>query len=724
MRRWITFAALLASSAAVAGPPETPKRPVVDVLHGVELRDDYRWLEGDNSDPSNMGLLTEEVAAWTDRQNAYTRSVLDNLPGRNQLEDRLRELMTVGSVSTPTVRGNRSFFSKREGTEAQSSIYVRDGDGTPRRLLDPVVVDPTGLTTISWYSPSPDGELLAFGMYTSGDENSTAYVLDVDEGTWLADEISGKVRIDEWLPDGSGFFYSHLEDIDDPYSGAFSLHKLGTHQREDVTLFTQYDAADFFYADKNLSEDRLDFLLKTWGPWGSASEDARWLLLGYWTGTDSLDLWVADLDHWKRTGELAPVEVAFGQTGRVGAAAFVGDTLFMQTTMGAPNGRVVAIDLNDPHMSEWTDVVPERDDLVIQSMAMARGTISVTSMRNAASQIELFELDGTALGLLELPGIGRASLAAQDDRTEAYLTFSSFNEPRSIYKVDLATGDRQLWDRPDVPVDPSQVIVKQEWYSSKDGTRVPMFIVHKKGLELDGTNPTLLYGYGGFNISQTPFFSSTLYTWYERGGVFAVANIRGGGEFGSEWHRAGMLESKQNCFDDFIAAGEALIDMGYTNPSKLAVSGGSNGGLLVGAVVTQRPDLFRAAISSVPLLDMLRYQDFLMARYWVPEYGSAENPEQFEYLSAYCPYNNIRDGVEYPAVMYTAGENDTRVHPMHARKMAAAMQAATTADADDKPILLWVEREAGHGGGKPLEMRIRDVADSRMFLMWQLGMLD
>ncbi|MEX0876166.1 MAG: prolyl oligopeptidase family serine peptidase, partial [Phycisphaerales bacterium] len=300
----------------------------------------------------------------------------------------------------------------------------------------------------------------------------------------------------------------------------------------------------------------------------------------------------------------------------------------------------------------------------------------------------------------------------------------SYNMPRSIYHVELATGNRELWARPDVPVDPSEIEVNQVRYESKDGTEISMFLVHKKGLELDGTNPTILYGYGGFDISMTPGFSSTMYPWYENGGVYAVANLRGGGEYGNAWHEAGMLDQKQNVFDDFIAAAEWLIDKGYTGPKHLGIAGGSNGGLLTGAVVVQRPDLFSAVISAVPLLDMVRYQNFLMARYWVPEYGTAQDPEQFEYIRAYSPYQNVKPGTKYPAVLFTAGENDTRVHPLHARKMAALMQNATGSDQDEDAILLWVDRDSGHGGGKPLHLRIRDVADQRIFMMWQLGMLD
>lgn len=724
MKALLLSVLIAGSTFALAAPPATESVPVTDTIHGEKVVDEYRWLEGDNSDPNNMGLLTDDVVSWTDGQNGYTRSVLDNLPGRAALEDRLRELMEVPSIGTPSAYGNRYFYSRREGAQPQAVRYVREGlDGDERVLLDPQTVDPSGLTTIAWTAPNKDGSLMAFGMYTAGDENSTLYVMDVDTGEWLADEIPGKVRLSGWLPDSSGFFYSALEDIDDAYSSVTKLHKLGTHHRQDQVLFRQKDI-EFFYGDLNKTDAELEALKTTWGPWGSPSEDGRWMGVGYWTGTAGLDLWIADLSKWFRTGELDLVPMAIGKMGRVGGSYFDGDRMFIQHSFDASNGTVSVIDLTNPAFENWKPVVPHNDDLVIEGVNFSRGIISVQYLDAAKTRIAMYDFNGNSKGDLDLPGIGSGGLSTSDDRTEAFLSFSSYNMPRSIYRVDLATGERDLWARPDIPVDPSMIEVKQVWYDSKDGTPVSMFIVHKKGLSLDGNNPTILYGYGGFDISMTPYFSSTMFPWYENGGVYAVANLRGGGEYGNAWHEAGMLENKQNVFDDFIAAGEWLVENGYTNPSKLGIAGGSNGGLLTGATVVQRPDLFSAAISAVPLLDMVRYQNFLMARYWVPEYGTAENPEQYEFIKKYSPYQNVKPGTKYPAVLFTAGENDTRVHPLHARKMAALMQNATGSDQEEEPILLWVDRDSGHGGGKPLELRIRDVADQRMFMMWQLGMLE
>jgi prolyl oligopeptidase len=376
-------------------------------------------------------------------------------------------------------------------------------------------------------------------------------------------------------------------------------------------------------------------------------------------------------------------------------------------------------------MDHWRDVVPERPDAVIEAVAFGRGSIVVTYMKNASTIVEAFDLNGRSLGVVSQPGIGSASVSAEEDRTDAFLTFESFNYPKTIFRVGLATpaAAAVVWQKPDVPVDPSIAEVQQVWYPSKDGTKISMFLVHKKGLTPTGSNPTILSGYGGFDISETPVFSATLFQWYEAGGLYALPNLRGGGEYGDAWHEAGMLANKQNVFDDFIAAAEWLVANKYTNPQKLAIAGGSNGGLLTGAAITQRPDLFRAALVLVPLLDMLRYQDFLMARYWVPEYGTAEDANQFKFLLAYSPYQHVKAGTKYPAVLLTGGENDSRVHALHARKMAAALQAATTSDPAEQPVLLWVDRQAGHGQGKPLNLKLRDVVDQRIFEMWQLGML-
>jgi len=719
----LTFAAGATATAAITVPPPPPTRPepVREVIHGVPIVDDYRWLEGDDSDPKAMGAMTPEVAAWTAAQDAYTRAVLDRLPGRKELEAKLRPLMQVGTVSLPHAAGGRYFYAKREGDQNQSSIFVREGyKGAPRLLLDPAKLDPSGLTTISWTAPSRDGKLLAYGTFRSGDERSTLHVLEVDGGRTLPLAIGGKTTGIDWLPDASGFFYRNLADVENPYSGQVRFHRMGSDVASDRLVLRQYTPAE------NAK------LAVSYGPGANLGKDGHWLALGYATGASSNDLWVADARSFVAGGELVKVPLSVGEDGK-NIAIPVGDTLYLLTTVGAPNGQVFAIDLSRSEKAPerasdragWKLLVPERKDVTIQSIAAGRGVLAVHEMVAAHDRYELYSPAGRALGELKLPGIGSAGLAADPDQTEAFLQFTSFNYPSTIFRVDLAHPETppELWERPAAPVDPSSVEVEQVWYPSKDGTKVSMFVVHKKGLARDGRNSTLLTGYGGFDVSMKPGFNAPLFQWFDAGGVYAVPNLRGGGEYGEAWHQAGMLDKKQNVFDDFLAAAEHLIRAGYTRREKLAISGGSNGGLLTGAALTQRPDLFAAVVSAVPLLDMVRYQDFLMAKYWVTEYGSAADQEQMKWLYAYSPYHHVKAGTKYPAVLLTAAENDARVHPLHARKMAALLRAADASDQSVKPILLWVEREAGHGSGKPLSLRLRDEADVRIFLMWQLGML-
>ncbi len=715
----IVLSALLMTATALAsGPatmPQTEKRPVKETIHGVEIIDNYRWLEGDNSDPKQMGKVNDEVGKWTDAQNAYTRSILDNLPGRAELESKMRPLMEIGSVSSPTMRGSKYFYSRREGTQSQSILYVREGyKGKDKLLIDPTKIAADGLTTLAGSWPSHDGKLLAYGTYRSGDENTTVYIMDVDTGKMLPDVVPGKVQSVEWMPDASGFFYRNLSDVKNPYSGQIMFHKLGTPVLEDKLLFRQYTPEE----NKKLAT--------TWGPSGNVDKSCKWMVLTYWTGTSSNDIWIVNLDHWRKTGEFKKVDISVGADATF-AGGVVDGVLYVQTNHNAPNYKVIAIDPNKPDKANWKDIIPEKSDAVLQSFSIAKGVIVADYMAKAMTRIELLDKSGKLISQLKLPqDVGSGGLATEEDRTEAYLSFTSYNYPSTIFKVDLAkpTAEPELWERPAVPVDPTIAETKQVTYVSKDGTPVTMFIVHKKGLKLDGTNPTILNGYGGFNISMQPGFSATIFPWIEAGGVYAVPNLRGGGEYGKNWHEAGMLGRKQNVFDDMISAAEFLVREKYTNPQKLAATGGSNGGLLMGAMMTQRPDLFKAIICAVPLLDMVRYQDFLMARYWVPEYGDAvANKEHFQWIYAYSPYHRIKQGTKYPAALITAGENDTRVHPLHARKMAAAMQAATASDQKEQPILCWVDRDAGHGQGKPLNLRIRDVVDQRIFIMWQLGML-
>ena len=558
--------------------PETKIEAVKDTVHGTQIVDNYRWLEGDNSDPEHMGKMTDEVAKWTDAQNQYTRDVLDNLPGRQQLEERLRPLMEVGSVSAPIMKGNRYFYSKREGTENQARIFVREGyKGQAKLLIDPATIDSSGLVTVSGIWPTEDGKWLAYGTYRAGDENTTLHLMDVDTGGLEALEISGKVSSCDWLPDASGFMYRNLADIKNPYSGQVMYHEMGAPVTSDKQIFRQYTVEECKKA--GLSET----LASTYGPEAGLSKDGKWIQLSYATDTRNNDLWVADFKEWEKTGELDGDVVTEGEKAQSGGIV-VGDVMYLQTTLNAPNGRVCLVDMKNPGKANWKDLVPERKDAVIQGIDVSKDVLAVDYLKNASSTIELFDLSGKSKGQLKLPGIGTAGLATDQDRYEAYLTFTSFNYPSSIFKVEMDKPSKspELWERPDVPVDPSKVEVKQVWYTSKDGTKVSMFIVSKKGIKLDGKNPTILYGYGGFNIPMTPSFSAPLFSWYEDGGIYAVANLRGGGEYGDSWHEQGKLDRKQNVFNDMISAGEYLCNNKYTNRDKLACMGGSNGGLLTG----------------------------------------------------------------------------------------------------------------------------------------------
>ncbi len=702
---WFTLAA-----GELPPQPASEQQVVTDDYHGVKIDDAYRWLEGSvgmpaDADDAARKAVDARVSEWTDAQNNYTRAVLDNLPGRAALTERISQLMNIESIGAPVSAGKYYFNSVRGVGQNQPVLYVREGlAGTPRVLLDPNSLDAKGLVSLDYWVPTQDGAMMAFGLSHAGDEIPSLYVMDVATGAWHAEEIPNDAGGVSWLPDNSGFYYQNRRERENPYSALIKFHRLGTHHRQDPVLFEQYS--------------------ETWGPYAGASRDGRWLIFGYWQSTKSNDLWVVDADHYRRTGEQVKKDIAIGKDATFGGSVN-GDTLYLETTYKAPNGSVYMVDLNNPEESNWKLIIPERKDMALTGLSMARGYLVASYNYKASTRLEKFDLAGKSLGEIKLPGIGTAGVITNDDRTEAFLTYTSFNEPPSIYRFDLADPGNAmtLWARPEIPVDPSIVQVDQVTYTSKDGTPVTMFVVHKKGMKLDGNNPVLLNGYGGFNISMTPAFSRTMFPFFEAGGVYAIANLRGGGEYGEAWHEAGMLEQKQNVFDDCIAAGEWLIANKYTNKDRLAVIGGSNGGLLTGAMITQRPDLFKAVVCQVPLLDMLRYQNFLMARYWVPEYGTSEDSAQFEFIRKYSPYQNIKSDVKYPAILLTAGENDARVHPLHARKMAAALQNLPTADATNRPTLLWVDRAAGHGSGKPLTAQIQETVDSRIFVMWQLGML-
>jgi prolyl oligopeptidase len=681
--------------------------------------DPYRWLEGsaapetpETSKPDPA--LDARVGAWTDAQNAYARGILDNLPGRRELEARIKAVTGKSAFRTaPAVRGDRMFFLQGGMEQQQPVLMTAEGEAQPRVLVDPTLRDPSGLTTIGWFAPSHDGRLVAVGFFRSGDENATLHLVEVETGRWLPDEIRNRVREVDWLPDGSGFVYNNLEDLKDPYSRRIRFHRVGTDARQDRVL---------------LEQPKTGPAASTWGPFGRLSRDGRWLILGQWTGSNSNDLWVMDFRQWRETGKAEHRPILVGKNAQAGLPdvyryidPIVGDTFYMSTTLNALNRRVVAVDLKDPAPERWRELIPERKDSLVYIWQVG-DLLAATYLHDATTRIELFDLDGKSRGPVALPGLGSADLAGNPESPVGYLFYTSFDEQPSLYRVNLRTGERKLWWREETPFDPSSLEVKQVEYPSKDGTRITMFVVHKKGLKLDGCNPAILEGYGGFAISMTPFFDAGRLPWFEEGGVYALPNLRGGGERGEAWHEAGMFERKQNVFDDFIAAAEWLIANGYTRPERLGITGASNGGLLTGAALTQRPDLFSAVFAGVPLLDMLRFHHFLRARNWVSEYGSSADPKQFPYLLRYSPYHNVKKGTKYPAVLLTAGEKDERVHALHARKMTALLQASTASDPAQEPILLQVEREAGHGMGAPIDMQLRRLADELSFFRWQLGM--
>jgi prolyl oligopeptidase len=580
-------------------------------------------------------------------------------------------------------------------------LYWRQGaEGTDNVAVDPNALNMAGTTALDWFYPSKDGRLLAYGLSENGSEESVLHLLEVASGRHLPDRIP-RMRAASlaWLPGASGFYYSRyprpseVPAGEEHYHRAIYYHHLGSDPECDPLVFRPVE--------------------KEYWPGVSLSPDGRWLVVSVARTFDQTDLYIRDLS---RDGPLVPV--AENQP-----ALFEGEIahgrLFLRTNLDAPTYRLYQVNPEHPDRSGWREIVAPRAEAVLESVSIAGSRLALGYLERASSRLRLSDLEGRLVGDVALPELGSLfGVGTEWDGQEIFYGFSSYTVPPSVYRIDLATGASALWRRVEADVDPSQFVVRQVTYASRDGTPISMFLVHRSGLETTGDSPTYLTGYGGFNISMTPGFSRSLLLWLELGGVVAVPNIRGGGEYGETWHQAGILASKQNSFDDFIGAAEWLIAQGYTRPERLAAAGGSNGGLLVGAVLTQRPELFRAVLVQVPLLDMLRYHRFLIARLWIPEYGSAEDPAQFRWLRAYSPYHHVREGVAYPAVLLATAESDTRVDPMHARKMAARLQAASSAD---RPILLRLESRAGHGAGKPLSKVLDELTDSWTFVFSELG---
>ena len=666
----------------------------MEVLHGTEVHDPYRWLEDGES---------EETTGWVQAQNARTRAVLDALPARPALHARLLDLLRVGMVGAPAATADRVFTLEREGDQDQAVLVVRSAvdPGAPPR----VVVDPHGMAvdhaaSIDWFSPSPDGRLVAYGVSEGGSEHGTLRIVEVDSLDHLSDEI-GPVRHPSvsWLPDGSAFAYSRL-----PEPGTVPAGEEGYW--ETVWWHTVgHDAT----TDAKLLGDGLD---KTALPATSISPDGRWLVFHVSYMPTRTDVVLMDRETGLRTVVVEREEATTW-------CQVVADRLYAVTNLGAPRGRVVSASLDRPQAEHWTTVVPE-SSAVIDTAVVAGGRLVVASAEHAVSRLHHYDLEGGGATEIPLPELGSLGALDADPAAErAFFTFTSFARPSGLWR--WAPGaDVEPWTRFPSPVDSDAFAVEQVFYRSTDGTDVPMFLVRSAGTDPSPETPTLLTAYGGFAISNTPGYSAGTVAFCEAGGMWAVAGIRGGGEYGEDWHRAGMLGNKQQCFDDFYAAADWLVDGARTSRSRLAIRGGSNGGLLVGAALTQRPDLCRAAVCSVPLLDMLRYHRFLIGALWIPEYGDPDDPEQWKVLAAYSPYHHVRDGTAYPATLITTAEADSRVDPMHARKFAARLQTAT-ATPEERPVLVRIETRAGHGVGKPAWKQADEAADVYAFLEWQLG---
>jgi prolyl oligopeptidase len=671
-------------------PPSYPsarRGTVVDLLHGVRVADPYRWLE----DPQS-----EETRAWVEAENALTRSRLDG-PTRERLAARLTALYDYPRATMPFRRGDRYFFFWNPGLRNQPALMVQTGTGgVPRPVVDPNELSPDGTVALTAAFGSDDGRVVAYALSTSGSDRQEMFIRDVDSGRELPDRLEWvKFASVAWLADGSGFYYLRFPEPgtvapgDEHYFGRIHFHRLGTSQADDPLVF-------------EVPSDREVVPLVD-----LSSGDRHVVITAQKGASDRSEIHLID----RRTGAARPLFIGYGA-----AYAFIGSTggrLFFRTDLDAPRGRIIAVGEDDP-WSPPRELVPECGDK-LSLAAVARDRLVVSYLHNAADRLLLFDLAGHPAGELPLPPFGSlASLDARPEHDDVTLTFQSFAVPPSAYRYEIGGANLTRLVASSAPrLDTAAYVTAQVWYSSKDGTRVSMFLVRHRDAPRDRDRPTLLSAYGGFNISLTPAFDAANYLLLERGGVIAVPNLRGGGEYGEAWHEAGMREQKQNVFDDFVAAAEYLIREGWTTPRRLAIEGGSNGGLLTGAALVQRPDLFGAVVCRVPVADMLRYHLFTIGRFWIPEYGSADDPQQFAYLLAYSPYHNVKDGVAYPPTLVMTADTDDRVSPGMAKKFAARLQAATSGDA---PILIRVETNAGHGAGKPVSKLIAEDADIFAFL--------
>lgn len=674
--------------------PESRREDRIETLHGVEVADPYRWLEDDVRE-------SDEVAAWVKAQNAVTDAWLEQIPERAAIRDRLRELWDYERFSAPVKVAGRRWFMKNDGLQDQPVLMAEDAESAPRVVLDPNGWSDDGTVALSSWEPSPCGRRLAYSIAEAGSDWHKWKILDLETGEELPEVLDWiKFGGVAWTRDGKGFFYSRY---DKPKKGAqfqslnfnqrLYYHRLHEPQKEDVLVYARPDHPD-------------------WGFSPAVTDDGRRLVITIWKGTDPRYRVVTkDLEE--------PYEMALDLIDDFDSDfSFVGNDgplLYFRTDHRAKRGRLIAIDLRKPEREHWRELIAERRN-TLRAVSLVGNTFVCHYLEDARSEVRLHRLDGSLIRKVELPGIGTADgfLGSRTD-SETFYSFSGFTAPAAIYRLDLISGASEAIYEASVAFRPDDFVVEQVFYESRDGTRVPMFLIFKKGLVRDGQNPVLLYGYGGFNIPLTPNFSAARIAWLELGGIYAIANLRGGGEYGEDWHRAGTKLQKQNVFDDFCAAARWLITREYTSAEKLGIMGGSNGGLLVGACMTQQPELFGACLPAVGVMDMLRFHKFTAGRFWVDDYGSPDNPREFKALHAYSPYHNLREGTDYPATLVTTADTDDRVVPGHSFKFIAALQHA--AGEGRGPQLIRIETRAGHGAGKPTGKQIEEVADKWAFLV-------
>ena len=697
-----TLTLVLASSGVLLGAPieypESRRESIVETLHGVEIADPYRWLEDDRSD---------ETAAWVVAQNKVTSAFIDAVPEREAIAKRLTELLDSERTSSPSKAGGHYFFSHNSGLQNQSVLYTASSlKAQPRALLDPNKLSEDGTVALSGYEVSHDGKLLAYSTSRAGSDWVEWKVRDVETGKDLSDHLKwSKFSGAAWDADNSGFYYSRYDKPaeGDEFKGTnyfqkVFYHRIGTTQDKDTLIYERKDERE-------------------WGFGAEPTEDGKHLIIHVRSGAASENaLFFKDLSKPQ-----SPVVELFAKfDAKYSFVGNEGSIFWIKTDLDAPRGRLIAVDVRNPTAAKLTELIPQSED-ALRSVSLVGDQFVTNYMRHAHTVVRRFGLKGQALGEIQLPGIGSASgfRGRRSDR-EAFSSFTSFTAPATVYRFDFNTGKSTQFREQKPKFDPSAFETKQVFYRSKDGTKIPMFVVHRKGLELDGGNPTLLYAYGGFNISILPRYSSSVIAWLEMSGVYAVPNLRGGGEYGETWHKAGMGSSKQNVFDDFIAAAEWLVAKKYTSSAKLAISGGSNGGLLVGACMTQRPDLYGACLPAVGVMDMLRFQKFTIGWAWQKEYGFPDKAADFTNLLAYSPYHNLKSGTRYPATLVTTGDHDDRVVPAHSFKFAAALQRANNGN---NPTFIRIETDAGHGAGKPTSKRIAETADKWAFLVRTLNMV-